>query len=136
MSARATQMGRARPVQLRSFETRERILEAAQMMLVEVGRDRLTTAHVAVCAGVSIGTVYRYFADRAVIIEAVLERDEVHVAQLEVFRAAAAVAAAPQDRRCSAALERAAAALVHALMRLPADTSHKFGRAAAPAAAP
>lgn len=115
MSAHVTRLDRARPVQQRSVETRERILDAARMLLAEVGRDRFTTGDVAACAGVAIGTLYRYFAHRADLIKAVLERDEVYVAQLKVLRAAAAVAARPRDQQCVAALTRSTQALVDAL---------------------
>jgi AcrR family transcriptional regulator len=37
----------------------------------EIGRDLFATTQVAVLAGVSIGTVYRYFLDRAAMVDRV-----------------------------------------------------------------
>lgn len=115
MLALVTRIDRSRPVQQRGVRTCERILEATSAVLVEVGRDRLSTADVAEHAGVSIGSIYRYFPDRAALIEAVLEQDEVYVAQLAVLDAAAAAADDPNDRLSSAALTKSTAALVGAL---------------------
>lgn len=61
--------GRRRPIQLRSVATRQAVLDAARTVVLERGRDRLTTATVAERAGVSIGTFYRYFADKADLVE-------------------------------------------------------------------
>lgn len=115
MLARVTRIDRSRPVQQRGVRTCERILKATSAVLFEVGRDRLSTADVAEHAGVSIGSIYRYFPDRAALIEAVLEQDEVYAAQLAVLDAAAAVADDPNDRLRSATLTKSTAALVDAL---------------------
>jgi AcrR family transcriptional regulator len=64
---------RHQPVQFRS-ETRLNQIKAAATILYntpEVGRDRLTTAHVATLAGCSIATVYRYFQDRVALLDAI-----------------------------------------------------------------
>ncbi|WP_258376555.1 helix-turn-helix domain-containing protein [Curtobacterium sp. MCBD17_028] len=62
---------RNEPVQARSKTTLERLTTAAREVVDEVGLDRLTTADVAVRAGLSIGTVYRYFPDRIAILNAI-----------------------------------------------------------------
>ncbi len=59
------------PVQARSAATLERILDAARFLAQGTGYDRFTTAHVADRAGVSIGTVYRYFPDRVAILDVI-----------------------------------------------------------------
>ncbi|WP_169807863.1 TetR/AcrR family transcriptional regulator [Actinomadura hibisca] len=52
---------RRRPVQQRSIDRVERILDACARLLDEVGLDALTTAEVARRAGVPGGTVYQFF---------------------------------------------------------------------------
>lgn len=59
------------PKQNRASATLARITAAATEIADEVGADRLTTADVAVRAGVSIGTIYRYFEDRVAILDAI-----------------------------------------------------------------
>lgn len=61
---------RAEPVQRRGHATRTRLLRAALAAIQEKGRDGFTTSDVADGAGVSIGTVYRYFDDRVAILRA------------------------------------------------------------------
>lgn len=60
---------RYEPIQKRAVSTRLRILRAAKEAIEEKGRDRFTTADVVDRAGLSIGTVYRYFEDRVAIIK-------------------------------------------------------------------
>lgn len=54
--------------------TKTRILEAAARCMRRVGLQRLSMEEVARNAGVSRGSVYRYFPERAELIDAVLER--------------------------------------------------------------
>lgn len=61
---------RAEPVQRRGHATRTKLLRAALAAIQEKGRDEFTTADVVERAGVSIGTVYRYFDDRVAILRA------------------------------------------------------------------
>lgn len=64
---------RNEPVQFRS-ETRLNQIKAAATILYNdpaVGRDRITTSQVAILAGCSIGTVYRYFVDRVALLDAI-----------------------------------------------------------------
>ncbi len=56
------------PKQARSTELVETILEAAVQVLREEGAPRFTTARVAEKAGVSIGSLYQYFPNKAAIL--------------------------------------------------------------------
>ena len=59
---------RKRPKQARSTELVAAILEAAAQVLAEEGAQRFTTARVAEKAGVSIGSLYQYFPNKAAIL--------------------------------------------------------------------
>jgi AcrR family transcriptional regulator len=63
---------RRQPVQARSRETVARLLEAAERLIEEEGPDALTTTAVAARAGVSPASLYRFFADREELIDALL----------------------------------------------------------------
>ncbi|MFF0454836.1 TetR/AcrR family transcriptional regulator [Nocardia africana] len=65
---------RRRPSQERARATRERILDAAAELFGQRGIAETSTNRIAAEAGVSVGTVYRYFADREVIVDELLER--------------------------------------------------------------
>ncbi|MEU4596449.1 TetR/AcrR family transcriptional regulator [Nocardia sp. NPDC023988] len=65
---------RRRPTQDRAKATREDILDAAAALFGERGITDTSTNRIAAAAGVSIGTVYRYFPDRATIVEELLTR--------------------------------------------------------------
>lgn len=59
---------RKKPQQARSTELVAAILEAAIQVLEKEGAPRFTTARVAEKAGVSIGSVYQYFPNKAAIL--------------------------------------------------------------------
>jgi AcrR family transcriptional regulator len=59
---------RKRPKQARSAELVTAILEAAAQVLADEGAQRFTTARVAEKAGVSIGSLYQYFPNKAAIL--------------------------------------------------------------------
>lgn len=59
---------RKEPKQARSNELVSAILEAAVQVLAEEGAQRFTTARVADKAGVSIGSLYQYFPNKAAIL--------------------------------------------------------------------
>lgn len=59
---------RKQPQQARSTELVTAILQAAVQVLAEHGATRFTTARVAEKAGVSIGSVYQYFPNKAAIL--------------------------------------------------------------------
>ncbi len=90
---------RNKPVQARSNETLQRIKTAAHEVAAELGRDRFTTADVAIRAGVSIGTIYRYFPDRISIMDALWPRRheadalQTRLDQIEGLARGAAIAA-------------------------------------------
>jgi AcrR family transcriptional regulator len=59
---------RKQPQQARSSELVAAILEAAVQVLAKEGAGRFTTARVAEKAGVSVGSVYQYFPNKAAIL--------------------------------------------------------------------
>jgi AcrR family transcriptional regulator len=65
---------RVEPSQERSLARIDALLDAAALVVDEVGFDRLTTAQVAEESGASIGTVYRYFPDRIALLVALRDR--------------------------------------------------------------
>ena len=62
------------PKQARACETVEIILQATTHILKREGRQRLTTNRVAEVAGVSIGSLYQYFPNKASLVAALGER--------------------------------------------------------------
>ena len=69
-----TEKPRRIPRQARATTTVDAILTAALQLLEAGGVEQLTTNHVAERAGVSIGTVYQYFADKQAILSALAQR--------------------------------------------------------------
>jgi AcrR family transcriptional regulator len=59
---------RKRPKQVRSTDLVAAILEAAAQVLAKEGAPRFTTARVAERAGVSVGSIYQYFPNKAAIL--------------------------------------------------------------------
>lgn len=98
---------RKRPVQSRSAVTVDALLEATVQVLLDVGKERLTTTRVAYRAGVSVGTLYQYFPNKNALLQATLQRhlDGVMKAVEEVCR---------QQREKP--LSQMATALVHAFL--------------------
>ncbi len=80
---------RKSPQQLRAQGLVEAILEAAARIL-ETDPAGFTTNHVAVLAGVSIGSLYQYFPNKDALVAALITRS-----QAEIVAAARAVAADP-----------------------------------------
>ena len=70
---------RKSPVQARSTASVDAIIEATIQVLLEVGKEQLTTTKVALRAGVSVGTLYQYFPNKSALLRATLKRhlDEV-----------------------------------------------------------
>jgi len=73
-SAAETQTARRLPVQQRSRERVQRILAAATELIASQGSDGLRMSEVAERAGISIGSLYQYFADRNALVRALAER--------------------------------------------------------------
>ena len=65
---------RKQPVQARSAASVEAILQATIQVLLQVGKERLTTTRVAARAGVSVGTLYQYFPNKSALLQAGLRR--------------------------------------------------------------
>lgn len=63
------------PTQARANQTVDAIIEAATQILQNDGEERLNTNRIAERAGVSIGSLYQYFADKEAIIEAIARRE-------------------------------------------------------------
>lgn len=70
---------RRRPKQRRSERRVERLLDAAAHLFAERGFERTTTNAVAEQAGVSIGTLYQYFPNKAALLQALNERSLVRL---------------------------------------------------------
>ncbi|MFE7740735.1 TetR/AcrR family transcriptional regulator [Nocardia sp. NPDC057455] len=65
---------RRRPTQERAKATREHILDSAARLFGEHGIANTSANRIATEAGVSVGTVYRYFTDRTVMVDKLIER--------------------------------------------------------------
>ncbi len=65
---------RRKPKQERARESRDRILDAAAHLFAERGIPNVSTNRIADHAGMSIGSLYRYFADKDAIIEVLRTR--------------------------------------------------------------
>jgi AcrR family transcriptional regulator len=65
---------RKKPVQARSAASVDAILEATVQVLLEVGKERLTTTRVALRAGASVGTLYQHFRNKSALLQAALRR--------------------------------------------------------------
>src|SRR3982750_1303165 len=59
---------RKQPQQARSNQLVEAVLDAAVQVLMREGAQRFTTARVAERAGVSVGSLYQYFPNKASIL--------------------------------------------------------------------
>lgn len=65
---------RKSPRQARARVTIDAIVEASAQLLLERGYDRFTTARAAERAGVSVGSLYQYFPNKAALAAAVIDR--------------------------------------------------------------
>jgi AcrR family transcriptional regulator len=74
-SSQPVETKRRIPRQARAAETVATILEAAAQVLEAGGVAAFTTNAVAERAGVSIGTLYQYFADKQALLRALAERE-------------------------------------------------------------
>lgn len=62
------------PRQRRAVETYERILDVATKLLVEIGVERISTNLIAVEAGITVPTLYRYFPNKYAVLMALGDR--------------------------------------------------------------
>ncbi len=67
---------RRRPTQERASVTVEAILQAAAELFCGIGYDRASTNRIAERAGVSIGSLYQYFANKEAILAALLDEHQ------------------------------------------------------------
>jgi AcrR family transcriptional regulator len=65
---------RKMPRQSRAKATVEAIVEATAQLLLEEGYSKFTTARVAERAGVSVGSLYQYFPNKAALAAALIDR--------------------------------------------------------------
>jgi len=65
---------RREPQQARSRARLIDLLDAAESLLVREGAEALTTTRIAAEAGVSVGSLYRYFPDKGAIVDALTRR--------------------------------------------------------------
>ena len=66
---------RREPRQSRSIETYNSVLQAAAELFAESGYEQTTTHQIARRAGISVGALYRYFADKQVIVIELYRRE-------------------------------------------------------------
>lgn len=98
---------RKQPQQARSTELVAAILDAAVQVLAKEGAQRFTTARVAERAGVSVGSLYQYFPNKAAILFRLQSDEWRHTSEL--LRGILADQAKPPPARLRA--------LVHAFVR-------------------
>ncbi len=75
MSKKTAASSRKEPRQARAKDTVHAILEATIRILEREGVEAATTTRVAEVAGVSVGTLYQYFAHRDAILDALQDRE-------------------------------------------------------------
>ena len=71
---RKAKPARRHPKQRRSRETVDAVLDAVAKVLKRDGSGKLTTNHIARVAGVSIGSIYQYFPNKAALFTALFNR--------------------------------------------------------------
>jgi AcrR family transcriptional regulator len=105
--SQAPEIKRRKPSQARAEETVSAILEAAAQILEKGGLPAFTTNAVAERAGVSIGTLYQYFANKQALLRAIAERE---------MRATLAAVATALRGDPQASVEARVRAMVHAII--------------------
>jgi AcrR family transcriptional regulator len=100
----APRPSRRNPKQRRAVVTFDAVLDAVIRVLKREGFGALTTNRIAEVAGVSIGSVYQYFADKSAIFAALHQR---HIEEIDRLIAGALVkhAASPLDELSRALVE-------------------------------
>ena len=135
---RAELPSRRAPVQIRGQRTLATLLEAAAQVVLKDGEAGFTTNHIAERAGVSIGTLYQYFPDKAAILDhLVLDWRTRAIAQIDLALIEALAGPAPPDQVVRAAVRAVlhafggGAPAVRPLARLAwrHETNNQIGRA-------
>jgi AcrR family transcriptional regulator len=91
---------RKKPIQGRSRQTVDAIVEATARVLIEEGYDKASTNRIAKVAGVSIGSLYQYFAGKeALVLELTRRHAERMLTLLAEQTGAAAAVPLPQAVR-------------------------------------
>ncbi|MCA9490686.1 MAG: TetR/AcrR family transcriptional regulator [Myxococcales bacterium] len=119
---------RRTPIQTRSTQLVRDVLEAAVRVLEWEGVERFTTTRVAEVAGVSVGSVYQYFADKhAILFQLQLEEWDRTGALMEELLSERALPADERLRRATRAFfrsEREEAPLRRALQAVSTAWEH------------
>lgn len=106
------------PVQDRAQKTRAALLGATERLVAEEGAEAVTTTRVAAEAGVSVGTLYRYFVDRDGLL---LSAYDATVARI-VASCAEALAAMPAGTPVEQAAKTLLAAYLDAAEAIPSHS--------------
>ncbi len=76
---RASKPARRHPGQERSKQTVDVILDAAALVLKQVGVKQTTTDRIAARAGLSVGSLYQYFPNKVALYQALMARHFDHI---------------------------------------------------------
>lgn len=108
-SSNSSELQRKEPRQGRAKATVAAILEATAQVLVAEGYARMNTTKIALRAGVSVGTLYQYFADKDALVRCLMEH---HTARMfdAMQQAASASVGQPLPTRIGALIEALVAA--------------------------
>lgn len=74
MKSESSTPSRRAPMQARAQQRVAEILDAAERLIGSQGYDAITTNHIAAAAGVSIGSIYQFFANKFEILQALTTR--------------------------------------------------------------
>ena len=124
---------RTAPQQPRGQQRVDLILDTAAVLFTEVGYENTTTNAIAERAGISIGSLYRYFPDRDAILRALTERYRAEIFALydQAFTADVIYLPLPVllDRLIDPFLEKHLACPVYTHIMLGADVSPEIAAA-------
>jgi AcrR family transcriptional regulator len=67
------------PVQSRSIQTREKIINTGERMFIQQGFHNVLADDIARAAGLSVGSFYSYFKDKRALFLAILERESMEM---------------------------------------------------------
>ena len=98
---------RKSPRQARAKATVDAIVEATTQVLLEEGYDQFTTARAAERAGVSVGSLYQYFPNKAALVSAMIDAVS-HPRELSLCRRPRLTEESPMKKFVFAALAIAA----------------------------